>query len=73
MRSDSDQRIYIRRSPGCPAFVPGLVPIVAVLATGRLLAWVAYLISALRSMPALRSRLVLARHHVGYVLALGPG
>jgi len=48
-----------------------LVPIVAVLATGRVLAWLAYLISALRSMPALRSSLVFARHHVGYVLRFG--
>jgi O-antigen/teichoic acid export membrane protein len=48
-----------------------LVPIVAVLATGRILAWLAYLISALRSMPALRSGLVFARHHVGYVLRFG--
>jgi O-antigen/teichoic acid export membrane protein len=48
-----------------------LVPIVTVLATGRILAWLAYLISALRSMPVLRSDLVFARHHVGYVLRFG--
>jgi O-antigen/teichoic acid export membrane protein len=48
-----------------------LVPIVAVLATGRILACLAYLISALSSMPALRSTLVFARHHVGYVLRFG--
>jgi O-antigen/teichoic acid export membrane protein len=52
-------------------FSNSLVPLVAVLAAGRVLAWLAYLISALRSIPALRSTLSLGRHHVGYVLRFG--
>ena len=48
-----------------------LVPIVAVIAVGRVLAWLAYLISCLRAMPELGAGLTLARHHVGYVLRFG--
>ncbi len=52
-------------------FSNSLVPIVGVLAIGRLFAWLAYLISALKSMPVLRSTFSFAREHVGYVLRFG--
>lgn len=52
-------------------FSHSLVPIVAVLAAGRILAWLAYLLSCLKSMPSLRTSLAFARHHVGYVLRFG--
>jgi O-antigen/teichoic acid export membrane protein len=52
-------------------FSNNLVPVVAVLAAGRILAWMAYLMSCLKAMPELRTRFACARYHVGYVLRFG--
>ena len=52
-------------------FSNSLVPIVGVLAAGRVLAWLAYLLSCLRAMPELTANFACARHHVGYVLRFG--
>lgn len=52
-------------------FSNSLVPVVGVLAAGRILAWMASLISCLKSMPELGASFAWARHHVGYVLRFG--
>jgi O-antigen/teichoic acid export membrane protein len=52
-------------------FSDSLVPIVAVLAAGRILAWLTYLCSALNSMPSLRSTWGFDGEQVGYVLRFG--
>jgi O-antigen/teichoic acid export membrane protein len=52
-------------------FSNSLVPVVGVLAAGRVLAWMAYLISCLKAMPELGASFAWARHHVGYVLRFG--
>jgi O-antigen/teichoic acid export membrane protein len=52
-------------------FSNSLVPVVAVLAAGRVLAWMAYLLSCLKAMPELGASFAWARHHVGYVLRFG--
>jgi O-antigen/teichoic acid export membrane protein len=52
-------------------FSSSLVPLVAVLAVGRALAWLAYLVSCFRAMPELASHPPFARHHAGYVLRFG--
>lgn len=52
-------------------FSNSLVPLVGVLAAGRVLAWLAYLLSCLQSMPGLAANFTWARQHVGYVLRFG--
>jgi O-antigen/teichoic acid export membrane protein len=52
-------------------FSHSLVPVVAVLAAGRVLAWMAYLMSCLKAMPELRAGFAYDRRHVGYVLRFG--
>jgi O-antigen/teichoic acid export membrane protein len=52
-------------------FSNSLVPVVGVLAAGRILAWMAYLICCLKAMPELGANFSWARQHVGYVLRFG--
>lgn len=52
-------------------FSNSLVPVVAVLAAGRILAWMAYLRSCLKAMPELSESFACERHNVGYVLQFG--
>jgi O-antigen/teichoic acid export membrane protein len=52
-------------------FSNSLVPLVAVLAAGRVLAWIAYLAFCLKAMTKLGTSVAWARQHVGYVLRFG--
>jgi O-antigen/teichoic acid export membrane protein len=52
-------------------FSNSLVPLVGMLAAGRILAWLAYLLSCLKAMPELAASFAWARQHVGYVLRFG--
>jgi O-antigen/teichoic acid export membrane protein len=52
-------------------FSNSLVPLVAMLAVGRIFAWMAYLMSCLKIMPELGARFACERRHVGYVLRFG--
>jgi O-antigen/teichoic acid export membrane protein len=52
-------------------FSNSLVPLVAVLAVGRVLAGMAYLMSCLKAMPKLGASFACERRHIGYVLRFG--